>query len=718
MDEYLSIAGNGGGGLDEFWRVIYQHSRLMGGAIWDFVSPGLTEPVRRLEDLSPSQTPVHIMGNARLVAGQDGQALDLNGHDQWVEVYRADQVEIEGEQLSLLMEVLPRKLNSSAGSFLTKGNYQFGLKQNGTETLDFYLYTGEKHLLSTPLPADWENNWHQLLATYDGANMRIYIDGQEVATETASGSIQNLPFPVNIGRNAEQHGQNTKVYLCDALIDNVGIFAQVLTPAAEPNPAEALLWLDFEQETQEGSFFSYGIGARTYGAIWPDRRPQAEMWQMKKSAQPLACSLLDLENGLLEVWNRSNFAHAEVWQTSWTLTEDEKVLQSGVLDLNLGPQSRRTEVLPLNKPAIVPGREYRLNISSVLKADKLWAPAGFEVSWDQFELTDWNLPAPKNTGSGGEISLSEDGGHFVVSGEGFRYQLHRESGALVSMQVDENELLVSPLKLNVWRAPIANELDQWNGGTMRSPRWLEGWGGTMATDYYANGIHDLKQVPLAVEAIETEEKVIVKVRELALTHGGTRPYTIGDRYSDGQTLNGFESFYTYTFLGDGSLTIDHEVKPQGSMPQMLPRMGLTLMLDSQLQQVAWYGRGPQENYPDRKSGYRLGLYQASVPDLYEPYLIPQDHGLRTDNRWLQMTNEEGQGLAFSMDEPFNFNAYPYTTKNLTRALYPFQLQAATGITLNLDYQTTGVGGTARPVMDAYRVYPQAFRRQIRLVPLR
>jgi beta-galactosidase len=134
--------------------------------------------------------------------------------------------------------------------------------------------------------------------------------------------------------------------------------------------------------------------------------------------------------------------------------------------------------------------------------------------------------------------------------------------------------------------------------------------------------------------------------------------------------------------------------------------------------VEWYGRGPQENYPDRKSGYRIGIYRSTVEEMYEPYLIPQDNGLRTDNRWVRMTDDAGKGLEFSMDERFNFNASPYSTENLTRALYNYQLQKSNGITLNLDYNTTGVGGTARVVMNAYRAYPHLYSRRITVRPLR
>jgi len=101
MDEYLSVAGNAGGGLDEYWDVIYQYPRIMGGAIWDFVSPGLREPVRKLTDSSPNKVATHIMGRAKLVAGHDGKGIDLNGHDQWVEVFQDRNIEISGDELTV-----------------------------------------------------------------------------------------------------------------------------------------------------------------------------------------------------------------------------------------------------------------------------------------------------------------------------------------------------------------------------------------------------------------------------------------------------------------------------------------------------------------------------------------------------------------------------------------------------------------------------------------
>jgi beta-galactosidase len=713
MDEYLSVAGNGGGGMDDYWRVIYSHSRLMGGAVWDYASPGLTEPVRLVGDKSPYGTQANLMGNAKLVKGMHGNALDLNGHDQWVEIYRQSNVEIETDQLTLACDVYPRKLAGSSGCFITKGSYQFGLQQQGKDSLDFYIYTDKKHLLRVPLPGDWENNWHRLSGVYDGREMTVYVDGQIAGTLAAKGRITNFPFPVNIGRNAEIHGQETDVYLCDALLDNAGIFTGAVLPG-NYLPEKSVLWLDFERESGRGTFFSYGIGARTYGSVWPDRRIQPEMWQMKKSVQPVSITPVDAGSGWAEVWNRNHFLDASVYKTRWFLEADGEVIDGGELDLQVPPLTKKRIRIPYRKPAVVPGKEYRVTVSTSLKDDEIWASAGHEVAWDQWELP-WYSEAETPVKHAGVPVLNTTPSGITVSGTGFAYAFDK-SGALVSMVHNGREMLKSPVSLNVWRAPLANELDQWNSGNARSPHWKEGYGEHVATEYYSSGIDKMSDCPVSVEAYEQDGIVHVYVRSISLT--GNNAAGNRDQYIRGRQVSGFENLYAYTVAADGEITLHHTVYPQGIMPLWLPRIGLTMTLDKSLNRVTWYGRGPQENYPDRKTGYKVGIYSSTVEDMYEPYLLPQDYGLRTGNRWLRMTDESGAGLEFSMDQHFNFNVYPYSTDNLTKAVYTYQLQEQDGITLNLDYSTSGVGCTARSIFNAYRVMPQSYERKVKIRPVR
>ena len=708
MDEYLSVAGNGGGALDDFWRVIYTHPRSMGGAIWDFVSPGLKEDIRRLKDASPYATPVHLMGSARLVKDKKNHVLDLKGHDQWVEVYRSNNVEIDTDELTLSLKILPRKLNSSRGNILMKGT-QLGIQQLGADSIQFFIYTNKLNKAVAKLPTDWEGNWHQLYAVYDGEEIKLMIDGQEAANAKATGNIRNLPVPLNIGRNASEEGAEADYYLCDAQIDDVRVANSVLA-VNEFTPEKSVLWLDFEEEYNEGSFFSYGNGARNYGSIWPDRTPQPEMWQMKKTVQPLSFTLMDAATGVVEVWNRNHFLPASYYDNSWMLECEGQVLASGKLDINTPALQKEVLHIPYSLDGLDADKEYFIRFSSKLKADEMWAQKGYEVSWDQWPLNTVTLLKSKTVAKGGKIELQKDEKGIIVSGEGFSYGFNA-GGQLCSIVKGGKELMKEPLRLNVWRAPLANELDSWNSYRAMPPTMRHSlYGHKVATVHYEANLDQLTYIPLQVEAIQADGQVMVKVRNFTQFGGASTGRQ--DRYIFGRQFNGYEENYLYVIDGAGNITLTHEITPEGNMPAWLPRIGLTMTLDSSLQQVDYYGRGPEENYPDRKTGYAVGIYKNTVDGMYEPYLQPQDHGLRMDNRRMALHNAEGQGIVVSMDALFNFNVSNYSTENLTKAMYPYQLQKQDGVTLNLDYASSGVGCTARAIYPAYKAYPMAYKRTI------
>lgn len=716
MDEYMSVAGNAGGGLEDYWNAIYSHPRSMGGAIWDYVSTGITENIRQLEDKSPFNTPVHLMGNnIKLVQGKTGKAVNLNGHDQFVEIYRQDNVEINGDKLTITMDVFPRKLNSSGGQFITKGSYQFGISQRGTDSLEFYIYTKSKNILRVALPSNWENNWHQLTAVYNGEEMSLYIDNDKKGSKQVTGSIKNFPFTISLGRDSEVDGSETPGYMCDAMLDNVGIFTDAILPG-NFKTEDAVLWLDFEKETYNGTFLSYGAGARTYGHIWGNREIQPENWEMKKVVQPISVTLLDAETGMAEIWNRNHFTDVSQYATRWFLEEDGSVLQEGVLELQVSPLQKKVIRIPYAKPSLKEGAEYRLLITSSLKEDKIWAKTGHEVAWDQFQLP-WKRNIQTVNKSSARANFTQSDNDVKVTGNGFEYTFEKRLGTLTSIVIDGKEMLNSPFLVNVWRAPMANDLDSWGSGSVNSSNRIEGYGRFVATEYYSTGLHETSNFPIYMEVKEVEGKVYINIRQITLFGRGQEAQL--DQYIAGTQYNGLENIYTYIIDGDGEITINHTSKPQGStLPLLFPRFGLTFTLNNSLQNVEWYGRGPQENYPGRTSGYKIGIYNSTVDDMYVPYIKPQDYGLRTDNRWVKMTDDQGKGLQFKVNKLFNFNAYPYSTDNLTKAIYTYQLQKQDGITFNLDYATTGVGDTPRGVFRSYWVYPTMFEREIKITPLR
>ena len=301
------------------------------------------------------------------------------------------------------------------------------------------------------------------------------------------------------------------------------------------------------------------------------------------------------------------------------------------------------------------------------------------------------------------LKISEDRLSINISGERFEYSFDKSSAKISSVKVDGKELIKRGAELNVWRAPLANESDEWNYNWTAGRNNTEGYGHTAATDWYNAGIDKLKTIPEFIKILNSDDQTItIEARDVVQTATG---------------WGAFLNHYIYIINSKGELTIDHTVIPNGIMPSWLPRVGLSWILDRSLDNIKWYGRGPQENYPDRKSGYKTGVYNSKVADMYEPYLIPQDYGLRTDSRWVRLTDDSGTGIEFSGEKPFNFSAQTFSVDNLTKALYTYQLHPFDGITFNFDYATSGLGCTALSVFPEYQVRPQRFDFRTKLRPV-
>jgi beta-galactosidase len=137
------------------------------------------------------------------------------------------------------------------------------------------------------------------------------------------------------------------------------------------------------------------------------------------------------------------------------------------------------------------------------------------------------------------------------------------------------------------------------------------------------------------------------------------------------------------------------------MPDALPRLGLSMILDKSLEQVKWYGRGPAENYIDRCTGSFIGVYESTVTDLYENYIRPQDNGYRGDIRWIALTDAQGKGVKFESDSPLFAQALHFDWEDLMYARHQNGEERRNGIKpareevcLNLDLRQLGLGGAS------------------------
>lgn len=723
LDEYLSVAGNGGGSMDEYWENFYRYPRMLGGAIWDFVSPGLEEKVKRVKDFSVHDVLAHIMGNAKIRNVDGRKCLDLNGQDQWVEIYQDSCTDITSKSLSLYCSVKPRRLKNASNYFISKGNNQFGLRQL-EDSLIFYIYTDKRHELKIALPDDWWDNWHDVLAVYHDGVMSVIVDKHISDKHVGNNAIMNFPYPINIGRNAELEGQEINGYLCNALIDKVVISSYPLSLGdiySDEQYKSSVLCLGFDEYYEEGRFYSYGIGARTYGCIWPDRKVQPEMWQFKHSTRPIQCELYSLKDRKIRIYNRNSFLNASVYNHKWVVEVDGEKISQGKLNLDIPPSQNALVEVPftISDNIDIKNSEVRLFIISSLKENTLWADKGFEVACSQIDLythpiRDIAIECNREIDS---KALKENDSTIVVKYGRFEYSWNKRTGVMFSAKLDGKELFKKGIELNVWRAPLANQLDDWNAHTAKSVNWKIGQGWRMVSEFYSLGIDKLFQVnPVQIDAYVANGVVHVFVKDIRLC-GGSGQREKQDLYIEGLAINGFINKYHYKVYSTGEILLEHQISTQGKMPLFLPRLGVQLELTDDLRNIEWYGRGPYENYPDRKTGSMVSKYRNTVDKMFEPYLIPQDCALRTDNRWVEITNKDKVGLRWESDKLFNFNVYPYTTENLSKAWYPFQLKKIAGVTFNFDYETSGVGCTCRGIFNDYKVYPKGGIFTIKITPL-
>ncbi len=696
MDEYLAATGNGLGGLDEYWELIYRYPRLTGGAIWDWMSSGINTPHRILPDLSAYKNDGAIMGRPQYVEGENGRALSFSGHDDWVEFYRSNSLNITGNTLTMECRIKPYKL-PGPNSFLMKGSYQYGIMMPHPDTLEFFIHCGKRIAVQTKVPGDWYNNWHHVAGIYDGKKLSLFIDYKKIAEKPCEGNIDRTVYPLCIGRNADIHDQGEySGRLSKMVIDDVRVYDKVMAieqlkdAGYEKLAAASVLSIDFEEEKSGDDFYAVGLGGRSYGIVWPNREVQPEIHQIKKSAQPVKIQMLDIDKGEITITNRYHFTNLEELDARWQISVEGNMTEEGSFETNISPGETSTIRLDYHIPEVKDNRDVQLLVSYALKKDKPWAKAGHEVAWEQFPL-----PVKKTTETIKSeipaVDYKESSGEVIIRSYAFEYIINKKTGQLSSMIYNNNQYIAQSPEFSVWRAPISNDIDPWGAWIFKTKNYSPLLGRSIESQCRYLGIDSL--VPQVVN---------INCKQIDESHVEVTIHAYSNSSNQSAT---FERKEAYQISGDGKIVLCQEIIPHGNFPLYLPKTGLRFKLPKSFNQVEWYGRGPFETYPDRKTGAKTGLYHLTVEDDYVPYLFPQDYGNRTDVKWLKVQTDKGNGLKISAKAPLNFSIHPFSSNNLTRAAYTFQLKKAPYNTLNVDYEVSGVGGTAVRTLQRYRVMP-------------
>ncbi|HYQ56662.1 MAG TPA: glycoside hydrolase family 2 TIM barrel-domain containing protein [Draconibacterium sp.] len=433
---------------------------------------------------------------------------------------------------------------------------------------------------------------------------------------------------------------------------------------------------DFGDQPNDNNFCMNGI-------IASNRTPKPQTWEAKYVMQRLQFTPVNLEKGLVRMLSRFNFTNLAEYDVSWTLSEDATEIQSGKLaDLNLNPGESKVVEIPFKEFSTKANAEYWLRISVQLKEDKNWAKAGHELAKQQFRLPIETAESIKKQTKLANPVFSETDELIVVTSKDFKAEISKTSGLIVSYTNNGEQLIKSALEPYFWRPLTDNDERGW-----RAQQLLSVW---------ENLPENLTLNSLDADASTLSVHTNLIYQNLALK-------------------------LAYTFENDGTVGVDFDLSIPENMPEPI-RIGMTMGVSTNLQQMSFYGKGPFENYSDRNRAAEIDIYAATVDDFYYNYTKPQESSNHSEVRWLALTNNRNSGLMVVGGTPLQTSVWPYIAENIREAQHPTELEKADRVTVNISHKMAGIGGNdswtinARPI-DKYRLLDKTYNYKFKLVPV-
>ena len=411
------------------------------------------------------------------------------------------------------------------------------------------------------------------------------------------------------------------------------------------------------------------------GLVQPDRVPKPALAECKKLFQPLHFARFNRKTGALTLQNRDAFRNADWLELSWEITVDGESAARGTLgQVNLPGGGETVVQLSLPEMKLLPGQEALIRF----QADG----EGRNVAWEQFPIAKKAFRKPGRAKTGLDIGVS--GSAVTVLQGDAEVHFDVKKGAVGTLCVEGRTVALSGPRLQVLRGYIDNEgvkgrPEHWTAPRRNMGRWQ------------LAGLHALKVRRAAGEVFDDGVRL-------------TRVYAAR------QCANAFEHEQTWRFLQDGWMEIRHHVLVNASLPD-LPRLGVTLELDPSLRYLSWYGRGPEETYPDRKAAGWIGRFDATVDQQVFPYVVPQESGNHEDVRWISVKAKSGPGLLVRSTEDFSASVLPYTPEEFNAARHPYDLPGTERVHLNLDHRHRGLGTAScgPDTLPQYLIHPGEYR---------
>lgn len=390
------------------------------------------------------------------------------------------------------------------------------------------------------------------------------------------------------------------------------------------------------------------------GIVTPDRQVTPKLLEVKKIYQYIKFKPVDPKTGKILVQNRYDFLNLKQFDLKWKLLKDGKVVESGTLPIADAAPDKDTEVTIPYRTKLDTDGEYFLNLSACLKNNCVWANAGHEVASEQYALTGKVAVPPVSTAFSDTLKIEKDANELGFRAPGFFIAFNPKTGSMTSLRYAGTDMIYNKAGFTFnWYRSMDNDKREYMPTTIDK--------GTF--DYKLSD--DKKSVTITT----TQEAVIGSGRSLI-----KQPYTV-----------------TYTVYANGTVDVTGSFRTGEEFK--LPRLGLQVALNPTLEQVEWYGRGPIENYWDRKNAAYVGMYKNTVTGMEEAYVRAQTMGNRDDVRWLTLTDKDNRGVKITSKDHLNFSALHFTDQQLWGLPYAhdFDNIRRAEVILSLDCIQRGIG---------------------------
>lgn len=406
------------------------------------------------------------------------------------------------------------------------------------------------------------------------------------------------------------------------------------------------------------------------GLVNPDRKPNPHFYEVGYHYQSIWTKSVDLNKGTIEVYNEYFFRDLSNFYLQWELIADGKVLQNGIVnDLHVGPQQKAIIELGLKDAKNIQANEILVNVYYRLKNEEQLVPTGYILARQQMAVKDWTFSSQQvlnkveaNKKTELPVIINNDINYLLVKGEYFQVDFNRRTGYLCRYKFNGNFLLEegSEIKPNFWRAPTDNDY-----GAKLQERYA----------VWKNPKIELDTIKSQINK-EGQAEIIAQYRMPEV---------------------GAKLELMYQINNEGAIKIRQKLISQNGndVPGMF-RFGMKLEMPEDYSLIKYYGRGPRENYGDRKDSEFIGLYKQTVDEQSFPYIRPQETGTKSDVRWWAQLNEAAVGLCFKSEEAFSISALNYTVESLDDGIQKDQrhfpeVQKSDFVTICIDKKQLGLG---------------------------